>query len=133
MRSKCTGVIRTPGNFPNMEERKYLTEQELAQLLKVIASPRDKAIFTVAYYRGLRASEVGKLPYSAFDQKSGRLYVKRLKSVWWMTRSTEANRDLRLARAGSIAETLFIQMIMGDDRAIAATYAGGACLHRRSS
>lgn len=60
-------------------ERKYLTEAELASLLKIITNIRDKAIFTVAYWRGLRACEVGKLPYSAFDQRAGRLHVKRVK------------------------------------------------------
>jgi guanine deaminase len=37
----------------------------------------------------------------------------------------------RVARATSIAETLFVQMILGDDRAIAATYAGGRLVHSR--
>ena len=38
----------------------------------------------------------------------------------------------RTARAASIADTLFVQMILGDDRAVAATYAGGRLVHRRS-
>lgn len=37
----------------------------------------------------------------------------------------------RMARATSISEALFVQMILGDDRAIAATYAGGRLVHRR--
>jgi guanine deaminase len=37
----------------------------------------------------------------------------------------------RMARATSIAEMLFVQMILGDDRTIAATYAGGRLVHRR--
>ena len=35
------------------EKRKYLTEEELKRLLKVVTSPRDGAIFTVCYWRGL--------------------------------------------------------------------------------
>lgn len=62
-----------------VEERKYLTEDEVKRLFRAIDSPRDKAIFTVAYWRGLRASEVGRLTLSSFDQKKGRLHVKRLK------------------------------------------------------
>lgn len=62
-----------------MEERKYLTEDEVKALLRAIDSPRDKAIFTVAYWRGLRASEVGKLNYSSYDDRKGRLHVRRLK------------------------------------------------------
>jgi guanine deaminase len=37
----------------------------------------------------------------------------------------------RMARTNSISEALFVQIILGDDRAIAATYAGGRLLHRR--
>jgi len=37
----------------------------------------------------------------------------------------------RAARANSISDTLFVQMILGDDRAIAATYAAGRLVHRR--
>lgn len=58
---------------------KYLTKAELTRLLKVITDPRDRAIFTVAYFRGLRASEVGMIPLSAYDRASGRLAFRRLK------------------------------------------------------
>jgi len=60
-------------------DRKYLTEHELKALLKSIKKPRDLAIFTISYWRGLRASEVGKLTISSFDAKAGRLHVRRLK------------------------------------------------------
>lgn len=62
-----------------MSDRKYLTEAEIASLLRVIKSPRDKALFTIAYWRGLRASEIGRLRLSDFDAKKGRLHVKRVK------------------------------------------------------
>ena len=38
----------------------YLNEEELAALFRSIDSPRDTALFEVAYHRGLRASEVGQ-------------------------------------------------------------------------
>lgn len=38
----------------------------------------------------------------------------------------------RTARARSVSDVLFALMIMGDDRAIAATYAAGTCLHRNN-
>jgi len=60
-------------------ERKYLTEEELKKLLKVIESPRDRAIFLVCYWRGLRAAEIGKLPFSAWRATARTLYVVRLK------------------------------------------------------
>jgi type 1 fimbriae regulatory protein FimB len=56
-----------------------LTEEELKRLLVVIKSPRDRAIFTVTYWRGLRASEVGRIPLSAWRVSARRLYVTRLK------------------------------------------------------
>ncbi len=58
-------------------ERKFLTEEELARFLKVIDSTRDKAIFTVMYWRGLRASEIGKLQLSSWRQQANRLFVTR--------------------------------------------------------
>jgi integrase len=36
------------------EALKYLTEHELEALFKAIKSPRDRAIFQIAYHRGLR-------------------------------------------------------------------------------
>jgi integrase len=57
--------------------RKYLTEEELKRLLSVIKSVRDRAIFTVCYWRGLRASEVGHIPLSAWRQTARRIYIER--------------------------------------------------------
>jgi len=59
--------------------RKYLTEEELRRFFAVIKSVRDRAIFTVAYWRGLRASEIGRIPWGAWNQKSRRIYISRLK------------------------------------------------------
>jgi integrase/recombinase XerD len=58
---------------------KYLTKEEVKRLFKVIKSPRDRAIFAVSYFRGLRASEVGKLPLSGLKLNHKRLFVRRLK------------------------------------------------------
>lgn len=66
----------------SQDTRKYLTEDELHRLLQVIRRhkcPRDEAIFLVAYWRGLRASEVGRIPFSAWNQRTHRLFVDRLK------------------------------------------------------
>ena len=38
-----------------------------------------RAIFTVMYWRGLRASEPRRLPLSAYRAAAGRLYVTRRK------------------------------------------------------
>lgn len=58
---------------------KYLTEEEVARLFPVITSARDRAIFRVAYHRGLRPSEVGLLQMSDYRPAVGRLFVHRLK------------------------------------------------------
>jgi site-specific recombinase XerD len=58
---------------------KYLTNEEIAKLFSVITSVRDRAIFRVAYHRGLRASEVGLLQMSDYQPSRSRLYVHRVK------------------------------------------------------
>jgi site-specific recombinase XerC len=45
----------------------------------VITDVRDRAIFRVAYHRGLRASEVGGLDLADYSACDHRLYVRRLK------------------------------------------------------
>src|SRR3954452_8181111 len=58
---------------------KYLTNEEIAKLFSVITSTRDRAIFRVAYHRGLRASEVGLLRMTDYQPSRSRLYVHRVK------------------------------------------------------
>jgi integrase len=58
---------------------KYLSEEELRSLFAVIRNPRDKAMFTLGFWRGLRASEVGILRLENWRPKTGRLFVRRLK------------------------------------------------------
>ncbi|HUX15916.1 MAG TPA: tyrosine-type recombinase/integrase, partial [Phycisphaerae bacterium] len=59
---------------------KYLTEDELRALLGVIRDPRDRCIFVLSFWRGLRASEVGILRLENYSPRTGRLYVRRLKN-----------------------------------------------------
>src|SRR5919108_5878367 len=60
----------------------FLTQPELRKLLEVARarSKRDYAIFLIAYRHGLRASEVGLLQRSDFDEKQYRLRVTRKKN-----------------------------------------------------
>jgi len=55
--------------------RKYLTKDELRRFFQAVKSPRDRAIFTLCYWRGLRASEIGLIPCSAWDQPVGRISI----------------------------------------------------------
>lgn len=65
--------------MPNIKSIKYLTQDELKNLLKVIESKRDKAIFLLAYRHGLRASEIGVLKVEGVDMERGRIRINRLK------------------------------------------------------
>ena len=41
--------------------------------------------------------------------------------------------ELRVSKTKSLQETLFVIAMLGDDRAIKATYAGGCCVHQRDA
>lgn len=74
-------------NVPRSRSRKYdatsvqyLNDDELAALFVAIGgSVRDRALFEVAFHRGLRASEVGKLTVADVRLHAKRIYVHRLK------------------------------------------------------
>lgn len=57
----------------------YLTAEETDALFGVITDARDLTIFELAYHRGLRASEVGKLQLGHLRLEARRLFVTRLK------------------------------------------------------
>jgi integrase len=62
-----------------MERIKFLTVDEWRRLFAAMESRRDRALFLIAYRHGLRASEVGLLHRTDFDEKQHRLNVHRLK------------------------------------------------------
>lgn len=66
--------------MPNITTIKYLTQDELRRLFKVIDNKRDKAIFLLAYRHGLRISEIGILRNSDVDMSRGRIRITRLKN-----------------------------------------------------
>jgi len=55
----------------------YLTPEEIVRLFAAITSTRDRAIFRLAYHRGLRASELGMIQFG--DYHDGRILIRRLK------------------------------------------------------
>ena len=57
----------------------YLTQREWERFIGVVESTRDRAMLTVAYWRGLRASEIGLLTMADLDMEAGRIRVRRLK------------------------------------------------------
>jgi integrase len=66
-----------PSRTERSEVYKYLETEEIARLFSVIKSKRDRAIFRLAYHRGLRAHEVGLLQLSDFRDRDGVLFVRR--------------------------------------------------------
>lgn len=68
-----------PSRASNADTIKFLTQDETKKLFGAISSKRDKAIFLLAYRHGLRASEIGRLQRSDFDEKQLRLNIHRLK------------------------------------------------------
>ena len=63
-------------------DRHFLTRKELKSFFSVIQDVRDRALFALIYWRGLRASEAGKLSLSSFDPALGRLKFSRVKGSW---------------------------------------------------
>lgn len=59
---------------------KYLTKSQLIKLLSKISNKRDKAMFTVAYCHGLRASEIGLLRVEDVSFEDMRIRIRRLKN-----------------------------------------------------
>jgi integrase len=64
---------------------KYLTTAEKDALFNVVKSPRDRALFRMLLYHGLRASEIGLLQLTDY-RKGGsldmdRIRIRRLKRV----------------------------------------------------
>lgn len=58
---------------------KFLTEEEVEALFKVINTARDKALFRLIYHRGMRASEPGLLQLHDWSPETERLTVRRKK------------------------------------------------------
>jgi len=61
------------------DKRAYLTEAEVARLIKAAETPRDKAMILIGYRHGLRVSELVNLRWRQIDLDAGRIQVERLK------------------------------------------------------
>jgi len=108
------------GNSPNFVDKKrgwtprakvrrqsspppaFLTPAETERLMDSITNPRDRAIFSLAYHRGLRASEIGMIEMRDYiaptaNERVGTLYCRRLKDsyskIYSLTKSEE--KELR--------------------------------------
>ena len=61
------------------EPPKCLSPSQLQDLFRSIDSRRDEAIFRIMYCKGLRASEIGRLELSNWDDREKMLSIHRLK------------------------------------------------------
>ena len=111
MRS-VTSAARLRGQRKPHRVPDYLTEDEIAQLLRVISKARDKAIFVVTYYRGLRASELGMIDVDDYHPASGRLTIRRLKGSrggeYYVTEAERSALTAWLNERGAAPGPLFI-------------------------
>lgn len=57
----------------------YQTKEEIRRFFGVIKNPRDRAIFFILYFQGLRASEPGRLQMADYDPVEHRLMIRRRK------------------------------------------------------
>ena len=62
------------------ETIKYLTTKEVEKLLSKIEDPRDKAIFTLMYYLGLRCIEAVNLTVNDLRLEDNRIFIKAAKN-----------------------------------------------------
>src|SRR5229473_3831201 len=58
---------------------RYLTQEEVTRLFKVISSPRDRALFALIYHYGLRVEEATLLTLEDVNLKDLHIRVHRLK------------------------------------------------------
>lgn len=89
---------------------KHLSQQEIERFFRVMEDPRDRAMFRLAYHRGLRASEVGMLQYSDL-REDDKIEIGRLKGstggLYRMCRSERLAVHAWLRKRGSAPGPLF--------------------------
>ena len=87
-----------------MESIKYFTQDELRRIFKVIQESKEKhrirnySIFRLAYYAGLRASEIGLLTFDNYNNSRSEIYCKRLKGSLNNTLKLDKNTKNALRR-----------------------------------
>lgn len=61
------------------KEKQFLSLRETKALFRQISNPQDKALFLVAYYHGLRVSEVCNLKVSDIEVVGCKIFCRRIK------------------------------------------------------
>jgi integrase/recombinase XerD len=84
-----------------LEEGDYLQSEEIEALFRVVTDKRDRAIFALAYYQGLRAHEVGLLQLADYRERDGHLFIHRGKN--------SISRHYALTKKGLVAIRAWIK------------------------
>jgi integrase len=80
-RGKRERAVPRPGTPQSAREKyTYLTRIEVEQFFRQVTDVRDRAMFGVMYYFGLRSSEVGRLLREHVNLNTRRIYISRVKS-----------------------------------------------------
>ncbi|MCH8874957.1 tyrosine-type recombinase/integrase [candidate division KSB1 bacterium] len=105
----------------NRDKIKYHTQEDLDRFfakLYNLSPPRDYALFSLMYYFGLRASEIGLIGLDYLDLKRNRIWVTRLKggvsAEYPLPRSTRLLRRLKTylnSRGLSDRDVLFLSRL----------------------
>src|SRR5437899_6304782 len=69
----------TPALLPRAVLPRYLTQEQVTRLFKVISSPRDRALFALIYHYGLRVEEATLPTLEDVNLKDLHIRVHRLK------------------------------------------------------
>jgi integrase len=75
-----SGTLDKPKRRTAAYVPKYLTNDELARFFREVekaGSKRDLALFRILYDHALRAHEPGKLELRDYDERAGRIFVRR--------------------------------------------------------
>ena len=94
-----------------------------------IAQLRDSSLHPI---RAFWLATMGGAGLLRMDDRIGNLAPGKDADIVVLDLASTPAIAQRSKRAETVADMLFVQMIMGDDRAIAATYAGGRLVHRRA-
>jgi type 1 fimbriae regulatory protein FimB len=71
-------IMGRPRTHPDRDIT-FLLQEEVKRLFAAIKGKQDRALFSLAYHHGLRASEVGLLQRTDLDLQQGRIHIHRLK------------------------------------------------------
>lgn len=97
------------------QKTKHFTQRELKRLFKAIEAHKSRfklrniALFRIAYFCGLRASELGLIRYENYNKATGELYCQRLKGSWNNTirlnKETKKALDVYIKHNGPFGQT----------------------------